>query len=224
MLLWLEGVLTPDQLRGAREMFARVRFVDGKASAGMAASRVKNNLEADRQATEIHTLDNLVMGSLVQHPVYRAGALALKVATPFYARYTPGMRYGDHVDDPIMGTGEGLYRTDIAITIFLNDPESYDGGELAVNTAFGEQKVKLPAGDAVMYPASSLHRVAEVTRGERLVAVTWVQSLVRDPAKRELLYELNQVRERLLNEMPDHPDTVRINTVYVNLFRMWSEL
>jgi PKHD-type hydroxylase len=184
MLLRLEGVLTPDQLRGAREMFARVRFVDGKASAGMAASRVKNNLEADRQATEIHALDNLVMGSLVQHPVYRAGALALKVATPFYARYTPGMRYGDHVDDPIMGTGEGLYRTDIAITIFLNDPATYDGGELVVNTAFGEQKVKLPAGDAVMYPASSLHRVAEVTRGERLVAVTWVQSLVRDPAKR----------------------------------------
>ena len=224
MLLWLEGVLTPDQLRGARELFARVKFVDGKASAGMAASRVKNNLEADRQATEIHTLDNLVMGSLVQHPVYRAGALALKVATPFYARYTPGMRYGDHVDDPIMGTGEGLYRTDIAITIFLNDPANYDGGELVVNTAFGEQKVKLPAGDAVMYPASSLHCVAEVTRGERLVAVTWVQSLVRDPAKRELLYELNQVRERLLNEMPDHPDTARINTVYVNLFRMWSEL
>ena len=224
MLLRLEGVLTPDQLRGARELLARVKFVDGKASAGMAAVRVKNNLEADRQATEIHTLDNLVMGSLVQHPVYRAGALALKVATPFYARYTPGMRYGDHVDDPIMGTGEGLYRTDIAITIFLNDPANYDGGELVVNTAFGEQKVKLPAGDAVMYPASSLHCVAEVTRGERLVAVTWVQSLVRDPAKRELLYELNQVRERLLNEMPDHPDTVRINTVYVNLFRMWGEL
>ena len=134
------------------------------------------------------------------------------------------MRYGDHVDDPIMGTGEGLYRTDIAITIFLNDPANYDGGELVVNTAFGEQKVKLPAGDAVMYPASSLHCVAEVTRGERLVAVTWVQSLVRDPAKRELLYDFNQVRERLLNEMPDHPDTVRINTVYVNLFRMWGEL
>jgi PKHD-type hydroxylase len=156
--------------------------------------------------------------------VYRAGALALKVATPFYARYTPGMRYGNHVDDPIMGTDEGLYRTDIAITIFLNDPANYDGGELVVNTAFGEQQVKLPAGDGVMYPASSLHRVAEVTRGERLVAVTWVQSLVRDPAQRELLYELNQARERLLKEAPDSPDTARINTVYVNLFRMWSEL
>mgnify|MGYP001579752047 CR=1 FL=1 len=224
MLLHLKNVLAPDQLQGAREMLTKVKFVDGKASAGMAASRVKNNQEVDRQATEIHTLDNLVMGSLVQHPVYRAGALALKVATPFYARYTPGMRYGDHVDDPIMGTGEGLYRTDIAITIFLNDPESYDGGELAVNTAFGEQKVKLPAGDAVMYPASSLHRVTEVTRGERLVAVTWVQSLVRDPARRELLYELNQVRERLLKEAPEAEDTTHINAVYVNLVRMWSEL
>lgn len=224
MLLHLKTVLTPDQLQGAREMLARVKFVDGKASAGLAAVRVKHNQEADRQAAEIQTLDSLVMGGLVRHPVYRAGALALKVATPFYARYVPGMRYGDHVDDPIMGTGEGLYRTDIAITIFLNDPASYDSGELVINTTFGEQKVKLPAGDGVMYPASSLHRVAEVTRGERLVAVTWVQSLVRDPAKRELLYELNQVRERLLKEAPGSPDTARINTVYVNLFRMWSEL
>ena len=224
MLLRLEGVLTPDQLQGAREMLAKVKFVDGKASAGMAASRVKNNQEADRHVQEIGALDNLVMGSLVRHPVYRAGALTLKVATPFYARYAPGMRYGNHVDDPIMGGEHGLYRTDIAITIFLNDPKAYDGGELAVNTVFGEQKIKLPAGDAVMYPASSRHRVTEVTRGERLVAVTWVQSLVRDPAKRELLYELNQVRERLLKETPEAEDTTRINAVYVNLVRMWSEL
>ena len=190
----------------------------------MAAARVKHNQEADRQAQEIATLDNLVMGSLVRHPVYRAGALALKVATPFYARYVPGMHYGDHVDDPIMGGEDGLYRTDIAITIFLNDPEAYDGGELVINTAFGEQKIKLPAGDAVMYPASSRHHVTEVTRGERLVAVTWVQSLVRDPARRELLYELNQVRERMLKAAPEAEDTTRINAVYVNLVRMWSEL
>ncbi len=224
MLLHLKKVLTPDQLQGAREMLARVKFVDGKASAGLAASRVKANQEADRRAQEIRTLDNLVMGSLVQHPEYRAGALALKVATPFYARYVPGMHYGEHVDDPVMGGAEELYRTDIAITVFLNDPTDYDGGELTVTTPFGEQKVKLPAGDAVMYPASSRHRVAEVTRGERLVAVTWVQSLVRDPARRELLYELNQVRERLLKEAPEQADTARINAVYVNLVRMWSEL
>ena len=224
MLLRLEGVLARDQLEGARAMLANVNFVDGKASAGMAAARVKHNQEADRQAADIRRLDNLVMDGLVRHPMYRAGALALKVATPFYARYVPGMRYGDHVDDPVMGGADGLYRTDIAITIFLSEPEGYDGGELVVHTAFGEQKIKLPAGDAVMYPASSLHRVAEVTRGERLVAVTWVQSLVRDPARRELLYELNQVRERMLREAPDATETVKVNAVYVNLVRMWSEL
>lgn len=224
MLLRLERVLTPDLLQGANDLLARATFVDGKASAGLAAARMKQNQEADRQAQDLDRLDNLVMGALVRHPVYRAGALALKVAAPFYARYVPGMRYGEHVDDPIMGGADELYRSDIAVTVFLNEPADYDGGELTVQTAFGEQQVKLPAGDAVMYPASSRHRVAEVTRGERRVAVTWVQSLVRDPARRELLYELHQVRERLLKEMPEHADTARVNAVYVNLVRMWSEL
>ncbi|OGI45629.1 MAG: Fe2+-dependent dioxygenase [Candidatus Muproteobacteria bacterium RBG_16_65_34] len=224
MLLHLKSILTPDQLQGAREMLARVKFVDGKASAGLAAARVKNNQEAERGAQDLARLDDLVMGDLVRHPVYRAGALPLKVAAPFYARYVPGMRYGDHVDDPIMGGAAGLYRTDIAITIFLNDPGDYDGGELVIHTAFGENKMKLPAGDAVMYPASSRHRVAEVTRGERLVAVTWVQSLVRDPARRELLYGLNLAREKLLADAPQAEETAQVNAAYVNLVRMWSEL
>ena len=224
MLLHLKNVLTRDQLEGARALLREVKFQDGKASAGLAAARVKNNQEADRKAAVISKIDNLVMGALVRHPDYKAGALPLKVATPFYARYVPGMRYGDHVDDPIMGGEDGLYRTDVAITVFLNEPAEYDGGELTVNTAFGEQKIKLPAGDAVMYPASSLHRVAEVTRGERLVAVTWVQSMVRDPARRELLYMLNQARESLLRQSPESAEAAQVNTAYVNLFRMWSEL
>jgi PKHD-type hydroxylase len=222
--LHLKNVLTRDQLQLVRDVLSRAKFVDGKLSAGMAARLVKNNVELDREAPEIARLNSVVMNSLVQHPDYRAGALALKVATPFYARYTPGMHYGDHVDDPIMGSDGGLYRTDIAITIFLNEPESYDGGELVVRTAFGDNRVKLPAGDAVLYPASSLHRVAEVTRGERLVAVTWAQSAVRDPARRELLYGLNQAREKLLRESPQAPETAQINTAYVNLVRMWSEV
>jgi PKHD-type hydroxylase len=224
MLLHLKAVLTRDQLEGARALLAQAKFVDGKLSAGLAARRVKANEELARESPEVATLNNLVMGSLVKHPDYRAGALPLKVATPFYARYVPGMHYGGHVDDPIMGGADGLYRTDVAITIFLNEPGSYDGGELVVATAFGESRVKLPAGDAVLYPASSLHHVAEVTRGERLVAVTWVQSMVRDPARRELLYQLNQARERLLRQAPEAPETTQVNTAYVNLFRMWSEL
>lgn len=206
-------------------MLANTPFVDGKLSAGQVARRVKNNLEADRRAAhDIEQLNNLVMGKLVQHPVYRSGALPLRVAAPYYARYTPGMHYGDHVDDPIMGADGVLYRSDVSITVFLNEPIAYDGGELVVNTPFGEQLVKLPAGDAVMYPSSSLHRVAPVARGERLVAVTWLQSLVRDPARREMLHELNSVRERMLASAPESEDAKLINKTYVNLVRMWGDI
>jgi PKHD-type hydroxylase len=220
----MQKVLTPDQVRGARELLSRATFVDGRLSAGMAAARVKRNEEMARNDALREQLNNLVMGALVRHPVYRAGALPVRVATPFYARYTPGMTYGDHVDDPIMGGDAAPYRTDVAITVFLNEPQDYDGGELTVKTPFGDQTVKLPAGDGVLYPASSLHHVAPVTRGERLVAITWVQSLVRDPARRELLYGLNQAREKLLQAAPDAPETAQVNVAYINLIRMWSEL
>ena len=224
MLLRIPSVLDRSELDVVQRMLAGAPFVDGKLSAGQAAKRVKHNQEVDRRARELEQLNNLVMGKLVQHPVYRSGALPLRVAAPYYARYTPGMRYGDHVDDPVMGTDGTLYRSDISITVFLGDPAGYDGGELVINTPFGEQLVKLPAGDAVMYPSSSLHRVAEVTRGVRLVAVTWLQSLVRDPARRELLHELNSVRERLLANTPETEDAKLINKTYVNLVRMWGDL
>ena len=224
MLLRIPSVLNRNQLDTVRQLLADAAFVDGKLSAGAAAKRVKHNQELDKRAQQMEILNNIVMGSLVQHATYRAGALPLHVASPFYARYTPGMSYGDHLDDPIMGTDGVLYRSDIAITVFLNDPEKYDGGELVIRTAFGSNEVKLPAGDAVMYPSSSLHHVNPVTRGERLVAVTWVQSLVRDPARRELLYELHQAREKLLKISPDAEETAQVNTAYMNLIRMWGDL
>lgn len=224
MLTRIHKVLDSQQLEAARQIIASGQFRDGSVSAGMAARRVKYNEElalANRQSEE---LNNIVMGSLVRHPVYRSAAMPLKIATPYYAHYTPGMSYGDHVDDPIMGQGSGLYRTDVSVTIFLNDPDDYAGGELVIQTPFGEQRVKLPAGDAVIYPSGSLHHVAEVTRGERLVAVSWIQSLVRDPDKRALLHELNLARETLLQEQPDAEATARINYSYINLVRMWSEI
>lgn len=224
MLLKIPSVLDRDELNVVRQWLAAAPFVDGRLSAGQVAKRVKNNLEVDRRTRELEQLNNLVMGKLVQNPVYRSGALPLRVAAPYYARYQPGMRYGDHVDDPIMGADGQLYRSDISITVFLNSPTDYDGGELVINTAFGEQMVKLPAGDAVMYPSSSLHRVAEVTRGERLVAVTWLQSLVRDPARRELLHELNSVREPLLEQEPESERARLVNKTYVNLVRMWGDI
>jgi PKHD-type hydroxylase len=223
MLTRLSNVLDPDRIEDARKLVAGGEFVNGVLSAGMAAQRVKHNQELAVDERVLRQLNNLVMGSLVMHPVYRSAALPLKVAAPYYARYSAGMSYGNHVDDPIMGVDK-LYRSDISVTIFLSGPDDYDGGELVIQTPFGEQVVKLPAGDAVIYPSSSVHRVAEVTRGERIVAVSWIQSLIRDPDKRALLHELNQAREKLLHDNPDAEETGRVNHAYINLVRMWSEI
>lgn len=224
MMLQLNDVLNATQLENVRRTLARAEFVDGRLSAGKVARAVKNNEELKANAQLLELLNNEVMGRLVQHPDYQAGALPQRVASPFYARYTPGMQYGDHVDDPIMGSQGQLYRTDVSITVFLNEPDEYEGGELVINTSFGQSNVKLKAGDAVMYPSSSLHHVAEVTKGERLVAVTWVQSMVRDPAKRELLYTLYQAKEKLLETSPNEEISNQVNTTYVNLMRMWVDI
>jgi PKHD-type hydroxylase len=223
MLLQIPRVVSQDKLTVIRAILAKAKFVDGKLSAGMAAERVKNNEELASDAKEIQQLNNLVMGSLVQHPLYQSAALPIKIASPFYARYRPGMTYGDHVDDPVMGPPQGRYRSDVSTTVFLNEPDDYEGGELVIRTSFGDQRIKLPAGHAVVYPSSSLHHVAEVTDGERLVAVTWAQSMVRDAAKRELLYDLNQARESLLKHRPEEAETKRVDVAYVNLIRMWAD-
>ena len=223
MLTIIEAVLNSNQLDIAHRIIAEGKFIDGRSSAGMAAERVKHNEELALNEQQFRDLNNLVMGSLVKHPVYRSSAMPLRVAAPYYARYTPGMSYGLHVDDPLMGQGD-IYRSDVSATIFLNPPETYDGGELVIQTPFGDQKVKLAAGHAVIYPSSSIHRVAQVTRGERLVAITWIQSMVRSPDRRALLHELNQARETLLQERPDAAETARVNHSYINLVRMWSEV
>ena len=224
MLLAIPGVLKADEAALARSWLAGASFVDGRLSAGAAARRVKSNQELEAGAPDLERLNRLVMGNLVRHPVYRAGALPLHAASPSYARYRPGMAYGDHLDDPIMGADGVMYRSDVAVTVFLNAPEEYDGGELVIRTPSGDQAVKSAAGDAVLYPAGSIHHVNPVTRGERLVAVTWVQSLVRDAARRELLYGLNAAREKLLQNAPDASETAQVNAAYLNLIRMWSDL
>ena len=224
MLTHIKGILDQNQLATARKLIAAGKFSDGSSSAGMAARRVKHNEELILNQTHMSDLNNLVMNSLVNHPVYRSAALPLRIAAPYYAHYTKGMSYGEHVDDPIMGQGSELYRSDISITIFLNSPDDYDGGELVIQTSFGEQQIKLPAGDTILYPSSSTHRVAEVSRGERLVAVSWVQSLVQEPEKRALLHDMNQARETLLRDKPDADETRQVNQSYINLVRMWSDI
>jgi len=224
MLLTIPGLLDQAQLKKIHQVLAAAPFVDGRLTAGFAAARVKDNLELQADPTRIKLLIRILMASLGHHETFRFGALPHRVADPIFARYQPGMTYGDHVDDPIMGRTGPRFRSDIAMTIFLNRPETYDGGELAIRTPFGEEQLKLPAGDAVIYPASSLHRVTPVIQGKRLVALTWVQSYVRDPAQRELLYELNLVREKRLQEAPEEETTGYLDRCYANLLRMWAEV
>lgn len=224
MLLTLKAVLKPDEAALARAWLADAPFVDGRLSAGGVARTVKQNEEVETGAPVLEQLNRMIMGNLLRHADFRAGAFPLHVASPLYARYQPGMAYGDHLDDPVMGVGGVMFRSDIAVTVFLNDPAEYEGGALVVNTAFGEQRIKLAAGEAVIYPAGSMHHVQPVTRGERLVAVTWVQSMIREAERRELLYGLNAARECLLNNSPEAAETAQVNAAFQNLMRMWTEL
>jgi PKHD-type hydroxylase len=224
MLLQIPDLLDADQLASARRFLAGAAFVDGRLTAGRSAAALKRNLELDREQPHRDKLLEALMAALFARPEFLFAAYPARVSTPIVARYTAGMEYGEHIDDPIMGGDTGQrYRSDVALTLFLNDPGDYAGGELVVATTFGEQRVKLPAGHLVLYPASSRHRVETVTSGERLVMVTWLQSQVRDPARRELLYELWQAREKLLVEAPNGDATHRVDSSYVNLLRMWAE-
>jgi len=222
MLLAIKNVLNENQLKVIRKLLESGEFVDGKLSAGKEAQKVKLNQELSQQSPLHDQINQMVMPALLQNAEYQAFAFPLKVATPFYVRYTKGMTYGFHVDDPIMGPMNGRYRSDISTTVFLND--GYEGGELAIKTSFGEQRIKLNAGDAIIYPSTSWHQVDEVTKGERLVAVVWAQSLVKDPQKREMIYELGQAREILIDEHTDSQETAHVSNVYSNLLRRWSEL
>ena len=224
MLLEIPRLLEAPQIDKIRELAQGAGFVDGRLTAGEAARQVKNNEEMRLEPEAMHTLVRIVLSALGHNETFKAAVLPLRMADPIVARYTPGMTYGEHVDDPIMGSSGPRFRTDVSMTLFLNPPEGYDGGELVIRTTYGEKRVKLAAGDAVIYPSRSLHGVAPVTRGERLVVLTWIQSYVREPERRELLYELHLAREALLNERPGEDLTGQVDRSYVNLLRMWAEL
>ncbi|MCK5895895.1 MAG: Fe2+-dependent dioxygenase [Cocleimonas sp.] len=224
MLITIDNLLDQQTLKAVRGLLDKAKFIDGKLSAGKEAKPVKKNEELSLQSPLHQQLNQVVMGLLVQNKTYQAAVLPLKLATAFYARYTVGMSYGLHVDDPVMGPMTGRYRSDISTTIFLSDKSEYEGGELIIKTAIGEHKVKLNAGAAVVYPSGSLHQVTEVTQGVRLVAVTWAQSLVKSTEQRELLYELSMARDTLIDERPTSSEAQQVSRTYANLVRMWSEV
>ncbi|HED17666.1 MAG TPA: Fe2+-dependent dioxygenase [Gammaproteobacteria bacterium] len=224
MLITIDSIIDSQQLAVIRQALVGAPFVDGRLSAGKAAAQVKQNKEVNPQEQIATDLAKIIMGNLYHNEAFKLAALPYRVSTPIVARYTPGMHYGEHIDDPVMGTEGQRFRCDVATTVFLNEPDEYDGGVLVVRTTFGEKRVKLAAGSAVVYPASSLHQVTDVTRGTRLVAVTWIQSMVRDPAKREVLYELGLARETLLESSAGSETCQQLDHSYTNLVRMWADV
>ena len=221
MLVQIPELLSGQQLEAVTSVLRRGQFVDGRLSAGRNASRNKLNLELDSGDESYGALNDVVMTSLVQHPRYLQTAFPARICAPIYARYTEGMAYGGHIDDPLMGPPQSRLRSDISITVFLSPPEAYEGGELCITDSQGESAVKLPAGHAVLYPSTSYHRVNPVTSGERLVALSWVQSHIRRADQREILIQLDQAREQLAAE--EHAALAQVDIAFANLFRLWAE-
>lgn len=223
MLVKIPDLLNSTQLEAVCSVLRQGHFVDGRLSAGKHARASKNNQELAPTQDTFDALNNVVMTQLVQHPLYLQTAMPARICAPIYARYTSGMEYGGHIDDPVMGPMDSRYRSDISISIFLNPPDEYEGGELCIESSQGGSEIKLPAGHAILYPSTSYHSVKPVTAGERLVAVTWVQSYIRRADQREILVQLDQARESLALE-DENPAFKRVELCYANLFRMWAEV
>jgi len=225
MITHIKQVINPQQLITVRKFLDHQNFVDGSFSAQNIAGKVKNNQELVQDNNpQINSINNIVMGSLISNEEYKASVLMKKIGLPFYAKYLQGMSYGGHIDNPIMGQKGQYYRTDVSTTIFLNEPDEYEGGEVVIKTNYGEQGFKLAAGDALIYPSTSWHYVKEVTQGQRLVCVTWAQSMVREANKREILYELYQAKEKLLKENPQSEEARHVDVTYTKLIQLWADV
>lgn len=218
MQIVIGHMLSADDLATVRAALAEARFVDGRDTAGYAARLVKNNRQAAGER-RLETVRRLVAERILASEIFQL-AVRPKTLTPLmFASYEPGMQYGTHVDDALM---HGM-RTDVSFTLFLSNPEDYDGGELVVETAAGDEATKLPAGSLLAYPSTSLHRVAEVTRGRRLAAVGWARSFVRDAAQREMLFDLDTARRQLFTRDGKTAEFDLVSKSISNLLRMWMD-
>jgi PKHD-type hydroxylase len=224
MLLTIPGILNADELGRVHDMLAEACWIDGRDSAGHQSVVVKHNRQLAEDSPAAKTLGKLVLQALSRHQAFTRAALPARVFPPMFNRYEAGMGYGNHIDNAIRNHPGGIGRTDVSVTLFLSDPASYDGGELVVAAAAGEQRIKLPAGDLVLYPTGSVHRVEPVTRGVRMASFFWVQSLVRDDAKRALLYDLDLALGGLRQRgLAAAPEMVMLTGTYHNLVRQWAE-
>ncbi|NHZ40922.1 Fe2+-dependent dioxygenase [Massilia aquatica] len=226
MMLHIPQVLTPDQVAAMRRALDEADWTDGRATVGAQGAQVKHNQQLPTGSPLAAELGQIILAALSANPLYFAAALPLRTVPPLFNRYTGGGHYGAHVDGAVRNVaGSALpLRTDVSCTLFLCEPEDYDGGELIVNDTYGVHEVKLPAGDMIVYPSSSVHKVEPVTRGSRVCSFFWVQSMVRDDARRAMLLELDQTIVRLRAQLGDSEETVGLTGHYHNLLRMWSEI
>jgi PKHD-type hydroxylase len=226
LLLEIPDVLTPDEVRGMREALEAADWLDGKVTAGAQSAKAKRN----QQLSETHPLaeqfGQRILQALASNAVFMSAALPQRIYPPLFNRYAEGHDFGFHVDNairPINGTRERV-RTDLSATLFLADPDSYEGGELVIRGSFGTHAVKLPAGAMLLYPGTSIHRVEPVTRGVRVASFFWVQSLVREDARREMLLDMDMAIQRLTQTGGDGEALIQLTGVYHNLLRQWADL
>jgi PKHD-type hydroxylase len=224
MLLHIPEIFNPSQVETLRNALQSGPWVDGAASAGPLAAEAKHNLQFSTEAEEYPSLAKTIAAALERHPLFLSAALPQFILPFMFNRYTGGGNYSDHIDNAIQtdrNSGQRL-RTDISVTVFLSDPESYEGGDLIIEDTYGAHEVKLPAGDAIIYPSSSLHRVEPVTSGERIAAFSWVQSLVPDAWQRNMLFNLDMTLIKLRSQVGNSEEIVALTGHYHNLLRQWS--
>lgn len=226
MLLHVPHVFSRDEVRRIRQALEQAQWLDGKVTAGYQSAQAKHNLQLAEDDPLAREISAAMLERLWQHPLFMSAALPNKVFPPLFNCYTAGGSFGYHVDNAVRQVRNSAerVRTDLSSTLFFSDPDEYDGGELVIQDTYGSQRVKLPAGDLVLYPSTSIHRVEPVTRGARIASFFWTQSLVREDSQRALLFEMDQAIQSLTRDVPDHPALVQLTGNYHNLLRRWVEV
>jgi PKHD-type hydroxylase len=226
VLLTIPDLLTSEQVSHARQLLDQANWVDGRITAGAQSAKAKDNEQLPEDHPAARQLGEVILGALGQNPLFISAALPANVFPPLFNRYRGGHAFGTHVDNAIRqipGTAHRI-RTDLSATLFLSGPDEYDGGELQIEDTYGVHSVKLPAGDLVLYPSTSLHHVRPVTAGARVASFFWIQSMVRDDSARTLLFDLDTAIQRVNLDTPAHAAAVPLTGVYHNLLRRWAEL
>lgn len=225
MLLKIPQILSTEQVQQAKQILLEAEWTDGNVTAGYQSAKAKNNLQLPESSEAANVLGDMILEALAKNNLFMSAALPLKIFPPLFNCYQGGGSFGVHVDNSIRqvpGTPVKV-RTDISLTLFLSEPDEYDGGELIIEDTYGSQKVKLAAGDMVLYPSTSLHRVTPVTRGRRLASFFWLQSMIASDEKRTLLFDMDMAIQSLRGQLDDAAEIVQLTGVYHNLIRQWAE-